>query len=90
MISRILSDLKTERKQLKLDSRRAAARFADALAADEFDEVRVGEGQAGQLEAHKRYLEAFGRAFAEIHAALDADQRRKLSMLIREVPPWAL
>ena len=89
-LARVLGDLKIEREQMALDSRRAAARFADALAADEFDEKRVSEAQTIRADAQKRYIDAFARGLRDIHAALTPEQRSRMSLLLREMPPWAL
>ncbi len=89
-LARVLSDLKIEREQMALDSRRAAARLADALAGDDFDEKRVSEAQTVRADAQKRYMEAFARGLRDIHAALTPEQRTRMSLLLREMPPWAM
>src|SRR5438552_15014816 len=48
-LARILDDLKTERAQGAVDHRRTTASFADAIAAESFDEAKVKDGAEARV-----------------------------------------
>ena len=82
-LAKILSELKTERAQAEVDSRRTLSAFADAVAGEQFDEDRAREGGSLRVGSAERLRDAVIRALGKIHAILDADQRERLAYLIR-------
>ena len=82
-MAKVLSDLKTERAQAEVDSRRTLSAFADAVAGEHFDETRAKEGGTLRVGSAERLREAVIRALGRIHAILDAEQRERLAYLIR-------
>ncbi len=79
----ILDDLKTERAQNAVDHRRTTSAFADAIASDTFEESKVAEAADARVKSAERLRSAVVTALSRIHAALDAEQRAKLSYLLR-------
>ena len=57
--------------------------FADAIAADTFDDATATEGAALRVKSAERLRDAVIKALRRIHAILDAAQREKLAYLIR-------
>ncbi|HSD11614.1 MAG TPA: Spy/CpxP family protein refolding chaperone [Candidatus Binatia bacterium] len=82
-LAKILSELKTERAQAEVDSRRTLSAFADAVAGEQFDENRAKEGGTLRVGSAERLRDAVIRALGKIHAILDAEQRERLAYLIR-------
>lgn len=82
-LARILDELKTERAQAEVDSRRTTAAFADALEHEAFDERRAGEGAGLRVESAERLRRAVVGALQRIHALLNSEQRERLAYLIR-------
>jgi len=82
-LAKILSELKTERAQAEVDSRRTLSAFADAVAGAEFDEASAREGAKLRVTSADRLREAVVKALGKIHAMLDADQRERFAYLIR-------
>jgi Spy/CpxP family protein refolding chaperone len=82
-LANILSELKTERAQAEVDSRRTLSAFADAVAGEQFDENRAKEGGTLRVGSAERLRDAVIRALGKIHATLDAEQRERLAYLIR-------
>ena len=82
-LARILSEVKTERAQAEVDSRRTLAGFADAVAGSTFDEQRAAEGAALRVKSAERLREVVVKALGQIHALLDPEQRERLAYLIR-------
>jgi Spy/CpxP family protein refolding chaperone len=82
-LAKILSELKTERAQAEVDSRRTLAGFADAVAGERFDEERAKEAGGLRVGAAERLRDAVMKALERIHAILDAEQRERLAYLIR-------
>jgi Spy/CpxP family protein refolding chaperone len=82
-LARILNALKTERAQAEVDSRRAMAGFADAVAAGTFDAQAAAAAAATRVRSAERLRDAVTKALAEMHALLDPDQRARLAYLIR-------
>ncbi len=80
---RILDDLKTERAQAAVDERRSLAEFADALGADAFDAVKAAGAGERRVQSADRLRAAVIRSLQEIHAILTAEQRERLSYMIR-------
>ena len=82
-LAKILAELKTERAQGEVDSRRTMSAFADAVAGAEFDEASAREAAKLRVTSAERLREAVVKALAKIHTMLDADQRERLAYLIR-------
>ena len=82
-LARILSELKTERAQAEVDSRRTLAGFADAVAGEHYDESRAREAAALRVGAAERLRDAVIKALGRIHTVLDREQRERLGYLIR-------
>ena len=82
-LAAVLNDLKTERAQAAVDDRRSLAAFAEAIAAEAFDETRAKEAAAERAKSAERLQQAVVRALGRIHALLEAEQRGRLAYLIR-------
>src|SRR6266480_3900636 len=54
LLARILDELKTERAQAAVDDRRSLADFADALAGEQFDSAKAGDGADRRVESARR------------------------------------
>ncbi len=80
---RILDELKTERAQAAVDSRRSLTAFADAIGGAAFDEARAKEAGGLRVATAERLRDAVTKALGRIHALLDDDQRERLAYLIR-------
>lgn len=82
-LARILNELKTERAQAEVDRRRTLSAFADAVAADPFDDAAAAAAGQRRVDSATRLRDAVTTALKQIHAVLDKDQREKLAYLIR-------
>ena len=82
-LAKILTDLKTERAQADVDGRRTLAALADAVAGEQFDEMKAAEGGQVRVGSAERLRDAVVKALGRIHAILDAEQRERLAYLIR-------
>ena len=82
-LATILDELKTERAQAAVDSRRTLASFADAVAGESFDESKAAAGGALRVEGAERLKKAVLDALRRMHGVLRADQREQLAYLIR-------
>jgi hypothetical protein len=82
-LARVLDELKTERAQGAVDSRRSLTAFADALGGAAFDEARAKEAGALRVATAERLRDAVTKALGRIHAILDEDQRERFAYLIR-------
>lgn len=81
--ARILSDLKTERAQAEVDSRRTLAAFADAVGGDTFDTERATHGADLRVRSAEQLRTVIVKSLSEIHALLRPEQRERLAYLIR-------
>jgi hypothetical protein len=81
-LARILEHLKLERAQAELDLRRAASALADAFVG-EFGRAEAEAVAEQRAAAARREQDAVAKALEELHALLDADQRREVAELIR-------
>lgn len=79
----ILDELKTERAQASVDQRRSIAAFADAIGADVFDDAKAKEAGDNRVRSAERLRDAVLKALVAIHGILDAEQKKKLSYLLR-------
>jgi hypothetical protein len=82
-VARILERLKIERAQAEVEQRRSAAALADALEGERFDADTAGPAADRRADSARAVQRAVVGALAELHAALEPDQRRRLAMLIR-------
>ena len=82
-VARILERLKIERAQAEVEQRRVAAALADALEGEVFDAAAASVAADHRSDSARSVQQAVARALAELHAALETDQRRKLATLIR-------
>jgi Spy/CpxP family protein refolding chaperone len=82
-LARILDELKTERAQAEVDSRRTVAALADAVTGDSFDSAKAAEGAALRVKSAERLRDAVVTALGRIHALLEPAQRERLAYLIR-------
>jgi Spy/CpxP family protein refolding chaperone len=82
-LARILNELKTERAQAEVDSRRTLAAFADALTGEAFDSARAGQGGDLRTQSAHRVSDAVLKALQQIHGILTPEQRGRLAHLIR-------
>ncbi|HKC23169.1 MAG TPA: Spy/CpxP family protein refolding chaperone [Thermoanaerobaculia bacterium] len=82
-LAAILDDLKTERAQAAVDTRRSTAAMADALAGPTFDAAKVAEAGQARVETADRLRKSVARALEKIHALLNDEQRKKLAYYIR-------
>jgi len=82
-LARILNELKTERAQAEVDSRRTVSAFADAVEGDSFDDGKAAEGAGLRVQSAERLRGAVVNALRRIHALLTPEQRTRLAYLIR-------
>ena len=82
-LAAILSDLKTERAQAAVDQRRTTSSFADAVAAEAFDEGKARTAGDERNKSNERVQTAVVQALGRIHALLKPEQRAKLAYLLR-------
>jgi Spy/CpxP family protein refolding chaperone len=82
-LASILAELKTERAQAAVDQRRTTSAFADAIAAESFDEAKVKDAAADRVKSAEKLRAAVVTALGKIHALLRPDQRAKLAYLLR-------
>ena len=82
-LARILNDLKTERAQAEVDSRRATAALADAIAAEQFDGQSATAAGTMRVATAEHLRDAVIKALGRIHALLEPGQRQRLAYLIR-------
>ena len=82
-LAKSLSELKTERAQGEVDSRRTLSAFADAVTGAEFDETIAREGGKLRVTSAEQLRDAVVKALGKIHAILEAEQRERFAYLIR-------
>jgi hypothetical protein len=82
-LARVLDELKTERAQGAVDSRRSLTAFADAVGGPAFDEARAKEAGSLRVGTAERLRDAVTKALGRIHALLEDDQRERFAYLIR-------
>jgi Spy/CpxP family protein refolding chaperone len=82
-LARILNALKTERAQAEVDTRRAMAGLADAVASATFDAQAAADAAAVRVRSAERLRDAVTKALGDLHAVLDPEQRARLAYLIR-------
>jgi len=82
-LARILNEVKTERAQAEVDSRRTLTAFADAVIGSTFDEQRAADGAALRVRSAEQLREVVVKSLREIHVFLRPEQRERLAYLIR-------
>ncbi len=82
-LATILNDLKTERAQADVDERRTTSAFADVLAGEAVDEIRLTEAGAQRVRSAERLRDAVLVALRRMHGLLEPRQRAQLAYLIR-------
>ena len=82
-LARILDELKTERAQAEVDTRRALAALADAIDAATFDAAKARQGATLRVTGAERLRDAVVHALGQLHALLTPEQRTRLAYLIR-------
>jgi Spy/CpxP family protein refolding chaperone len=82
-LAKILADLKTERAQADVETRRAASALADLASAAEFDVAKAKEAADLKVKSAERVGSALVAALSRLHALLDQDQRERLAYLVR-------
>ena len=82
-LAKVLADLKTERAQAEVESRRAASALADLASAAEFDLAKAKEAADLKVKSAEKVSGALVAALARLHALLDPDQRERLAYLVR-------
>jgi len=85
-VAALFSTLKTERAQMAVDRRRAAALYSDAFGTEAFDVAKANEAAQLSASAQKTFDEALTAALGKLHEKLDERQRAKLAALLREMP----
>ena len=82
-LAEILNELKTERAQAEVDSRRTLSAFADAVAGEQYLEAKAREASEMRVKTAERLGAAVEKALREIHSMLSKEQREKIAYLIR-------
>jgi hypothetical protein len=82
-LARVLDELKTERAQGAVDSRRSLTAFGDSIGGAAVDEAKAKEAGALRVATAERLRDAVTKALGRIHAILDEDQRERFAYLIR-------
>ena len=82
-LARVLAELKTERAQADVESRRAAGALADLASAAEFDLAKAKQAAELKVKSAERVSSALVAALARLHALLDPEQRERLAYLVR-------
>ena len=79
----ILDRLKTERAQADVDHRRRTASLAEAFEAATFDAAKVDAANAEHASSAERLRASVKQALEQMHALLDAEQRKQFAYLLR-------
>jgi Spy/CpxP family protein refolding chaperone len=79
----ILDRLKTERAQADVDHRRRTASLAEAFEAATFDAAKVDAANAEHASSAERLRVSVKQALEQMHALLDAEQRKQFAYLLR-------
>ena len=82
-LAKILADLKTERAQADVESRRSASTLADVASAPTFDLAKAKEATDLKVKSAEKVGAALVDALARLHTLLDPDQRERLAYLVR-------
>jgi len=82
-LAEMLSELKDERAQAAVDTRRTVTAFAELLAADTIDKERLAAVASERVRTAERVRDAVVRTLEKTHAMLDPEQRKRLAYLLR-------
>jgi hypothetical protein len=82
-LAKILDDLKTERAQAAVDTRRSTSAFADAFGKEAFEADKAQGAADLRVKSAERLRDAVVTALTRIHAMLDGEQRERFAYLIR-------
>jgi Spy/CpxP family protein refolding chaperone len=82
-LATILNELKTERAQAAVEERRSLTAFADAIAAESFDESGASEAGKRRVQSSNDVQGAVLKALRKIHALLKPEQRSRFAYLLR-------
>lgn len=79
----ILDRLKTERAQADVDQRRRTASLAEAFESASFDTTKVDAANEEQAKSAERLRASIKLALEQMHALLEAEQRKKFAYFLR-------
>lgn len=79
----ILDRLKTERAQADVDQRRRTAALAEAFEGPSLDVEKVDAAGQEQAKSAERLRSSIKLALEQMHAMLDAEQRKKFAYFLR-------
>jgi len=79
----ILDRLKTERAQADVDYRRRTGALAEAFESATFDHAKVDAASEEQARSAERLRASVKTALEQMHALLDAEQRKKFAYFLR-------
>ena len=82
-LATILDRLKTERAQADVDYRRRTAALAEAFEGATLDVAKVDAANAEQASSGERLRASVKLALEQMHALLDAEQRKRFAYLLR-------
>jgi len=82
-LAAILNELKTERAQAAVEERRSLTAYADAIAAESFDESAVSDAGKRRVQSSSDVQGAVLKALRKIHALLKPEQRSRFAYLLR-------
>lgn len=82
-LAEIMSDLKNERAQAAVDTRRTVTAFADVIAGETLDSARLAAAASERVKSAERVRDAVVRTLERTYALLDAEQRKRLAYLLR-------
>jgi Spy/CpxP family protein refolding chaperone len=82
-LAAILNELKTERAQAAVEERRSLTAYADAVAAESFDEAAVSDAGKRRVQSSTDVQSAVLKALRRIHALLRSEQRSRFAYLLR-------
>src|SRR5262249_52871952 len=75
----VINELKTERAQASVDDRRALTLLADAATGESFDTAKAQEAARLRAESTQRLQQKVADSLAQMHGALEPDQRTRLA-----------
>jgi Spy/CpxP family protein refolding chaperone len=82
-LAEILDELKIERAQSAVDTRRSTSAFAEAVAGETLDAAKLEAAAGDRVKSAERVRTAVVRMLTKIHALLNAEQRQRLAYLLR-------
>ncbi len=82
-LAEILDELKIERAQSAVDTRRSTSAFAEAVAGETLDVAKLEAAAGDRVKSAERVRDAVVKMLTKLHALLGADQRQRLAYLLR-------